>query len=403
LLSLCIVRNEPEFIHEIIKWVDSILVNNTYFKVAQYPVGIESRVQDVKSLIDIEKKDITRIIGIFGMGGIGKTTIAKAIYNSIACQFEGSCFLGNIKETSCRMDGLIDLQNKLLSKILGDSSLKVDHVDQGITLIEQRLCSLRIFLVLDDVDQLVQLEKLIGKGDRFGLGSRIIITTRDKHLLTAHGADLAYQVNKLNCYEAHQLFCWNAFKSDIPNYDFLELIEHVTGYAGGLPLALIVLGSYLYGKSLNEWKSALAMYKRIPNKTIQEILRISYDGLEDTVKNIFLDIACFFKGQELCHVSKILDARGFFADIGIQVLVDKSLIYIDHHEYCPNTKLPYKSLEMHDLLQEMGREIVRQESPTEPGNRSRLWFHEDVRQVLERNEVRLMLKIHSNFRFVSFS
>jgi hypothetical protein len=48
---------------------------------------------------------------------------------------------------------------------------------------------------------------------------------------------------------------------------------------------------------------------------------------------------------------------------------------------------------MHDLLQEMGREIVRQESPKEPGKRSRLWFHEDVRHVLEENTVRIMLKI----------
>jgi hypothetical protein len=59
-----------------------------------------------------------------------------------------------------------------------------------------------------------------------------------------------------------------------------------------------VLGSDLFGKGLHEWKSALDRYKRIPNKTLHEILRISYDGLEDTVKDIFLDIACFFKGKK---------------------------------------------------------------------------------------------------------
>jgi DNA replication protein DnaC len=138
-VSFCIGRNEPEFIHEIIEWVNSILVKKTYFQVAQYPVGIESRVQDVKSLLDIEKNDSTCMVGIFGTGGIGKTTIAKAIYNSIASQFEGSCFLENIRETSSQKDGLIHLQNKLLSKILGGSSLMVDNVDQGITLIKQRL------------------------------------------------------------------------------------------------------------------------------------------------------------------------------------------------------------------------------------------------------------------------
>jgi hypothetical protein len=226
LLSFCIGRNEPEFIQEIIEWVNSILVKKTYFQVAQYPVGIESRVQVVKSLLDIEKNDSTCMVGIFGTGGIGKTTLAKAIYNSIASQFEGSCFLENIRETSDQMGGLMSLQNKLLSNILGGgSSLTVDNVDQGVTLIEKRLRSLRVLLVLDDVDKLVQLEKLAGKGYWFGLGSRVIITTRDKDLFRAHGVGSVYQVNELDDNEALQLFSWNAFKSDKPNDDFVELTK----------------------------------------------------------------------------------------------------------------------------------------------------------------------------------
>jgi ABC-type oligopeptide transport system ATPase subunit len=392
LLSFYIGRNEPEFIHEIIEWVNLIFVNKAYFQVAQYPVGIESRVQDVKSLLDIEKKDTTCMVGIIGIGGIGKTTIAKAIYNSVASQFEGSCFLENIRETSAQK-GLIHLQNKLISAILRGSSLMVDNVDQGITLIKKRLRLIKLLLVLDDVDQSVQLEKLVGKGDWFGLGSRIIITTKDNHLLSAHGVDLAYRMNVLDHNEAIQLFSWNAFKSDKPNDDFMELTEHVIGYAGGLPLALVVLGSDLYGKGLHEWKSALDRYKTNPNKKVQEILRISYDGLEDTVKDIFLDIACFFKGEKVGYVSKILDKCGFFPDYGIKVLVDRSLVSIDKD---------FETLIMHDLLQEVGREIVRQESPKEPDKRSRLWFHEDVRHVLEENSVRLMLKILYNLHLFLF-
>jgi len=161
------------------------------------------------------------------------------------------------------------------------------------------------------VDQLVELEKLVGKGDWFGLGSRIIIAIRDKHLLTSHGVDSIYQVNELDDYEALQLFSWHASKRDKPNNGFAELTEHVISYAGGLLLALVVMGADLFGKGLHEWKNALDWYKRIPNKKIQEILRISYDGLEDTVKDTFLDIACFFKGEELGHVSKIVDKCGF--------------------------------------------------------------------------------------------
>jgi uridine kinase len=92
----------------------------------------------VKSLLNIEKNDSIYIVGIFGTGRIGKTTLAKAIYNSIASQFECSCFLGDNRETSRQKDSLIHLQNKLLLKILGGSSLMVDNVDQGIASIKQR-------------------------------------------------------------------------------------------------------------------------------------------------------------------------------------------------------------------------------------------------------------------------
>jgi hypothetical protein len=96
--KFCIGRNEPGFIQEIIQWVNSILVKHTYFQVVRYQ---ESRVQYVKPLLDIEKNDSTCMVGIFETGGINKTTIAKAIYNSIASLTEGSCFLENIRETSC--------------------------------------------------------------------------------------------------------------------------------------------------------------------------------------------------------------------------------------------------------------------------------------------------------------
>jgi hypothetical protein len=384
----CIGRNGSIFVNQIVQVV-SRTINRTYLYVAKHPVGVESRVEDINVLLSIGMNDI-RMAGIFGVGGIGKTTIAKAIYNLVAYQFEYSCFLANVRETSMRECGMIQLQEKLLFEILGISSLKVGNVHRGINVIKERLCCKMVLLVLDDVDQIVQLETLAGGCDWFGLGSRIIITTRDKHLLTKHKVDLTYKVKELDHNEALQLFSWNAFKSDKPKDDFVELTKHAIRYAGGLPLALTVLGSDLYGRDIHHWKSALEKYKRIPEKNIQEKLKISYDGLDESEKNIFLDLACFFKGEHVEYVIKILDSCGFFPYIGITVLMDKSLITIDESN----------ALVMHDLLQEMGREIVRQESPKEPGKRSRLWFHEDVRYVLEENMVRVTSKRFSNFIFV---
>ena len=237
------------------------MVNRTYLNVAKYPVGIEPRVHEVNSLLSIGRNDI-RMVGILGIKGIGKTTIAKAIYNSIAYQFDGSCFLANIGETSKQESGLVHLQETLLSEILGDTRIsQVGNVNRGINVMKQRLCSKRILLVLDGVDKLVQLETLAGNRNWFGIGSRIIITTREKALLANHEVDLIYPVRDMDHNEALQLFSLNAFKTEKPPENYAILTERAIRYARGLPLVLTDLGSELYGRSIVQWKSALDKYE----------------------------------------------------------------------------------------------------------------------------------------------
>jgi len=67
-------------------------------------------------------------------------------------------------------------------------------------------------------------------------------------------------------------------------------LDAVVTYASGLPLALEVIGSNLFGKSLQAWKSSSKQYKRILYNQIVEILKVSFDALVEE-KNIFLDIA----------------------------------------------------------------------------------------------------------------
>ena len=127
------------------------------------------------------------MVGIHGLGGIGKTTIAKAVYNRIVDHFEGSCLLENVRENSRTNDGIIQLQENLLSKILWDKHLKVDSLAEGFNMIQERLHSKRILLILDDMDKSKQIENLLGSCDWFVLGSRVIITTRDEHLVATLG------------------------------------------------------------------------------------------------------------------------------------------------------------------------------------------------------------------------
>jgi hypothetical protein len=352
-------------------------LNNTHLFIALYPIGVDAHVQDINFGLNVGANDI-RLVGILGMGGIGKTTIAKAIYNQFFHGFEGKSFLANVRETSKEPRGQIHLQEQLLSDILKTSEIKISSVDRGINMIKERLCNKAILVILDDVDQMEQLNAVCRRRDWFGMGSRIIITTRDEHLLKEIEVDSVYRVTKMNDIDSLKLFSLHAFRNSYPIEDYTDLSRSVVAYCGGLPLALEVLGSFLFSRSKLEWKSALDKLKRIPHEQIQNKLRISFDGLSDnTEKDIFLDISCFFIGKDIDYVVKILDGCGFFAEIGISVLIQRSLLKVNEtNEFI-----------MHDLLRDMGREIIREKHPNELGKWSRLWLHEDAFDILAKHEV----------------
>ena len=142
------------------------------------------------------------------------------------------------------------------------------------------------------------------------------------------------------------------------------------------PLALEVLGSFLFERSIAEWKNALEMFKEDPDPEINQVLKLSFDGLSNSAKDIFKDIACLFNHEKKGHVLQMLDCLGRFSLIGLSVLIDKSLLKISENN----------ELWMHNLIESMGRNMVRQES-LEPGERSRLWLYKDIVHVLINNTV----------------
>ncbi|XP_057761680.1 TMV resistance protein N-like isoform X3 [Arachis stenosperma] len=207
---------EHMFIGNIVDNISKKIRRRSALPVADHPVGLDSPVSKVASLLDVESSAGVHMVGIYGIGGIGKTTLALAVYNLIADNFDGLCFLENVRENSNR-HGIVHLQNILLSEILEKKKIKLSSSKQGTSEIQKRLCQIKVLLVLDDVDEQEQLKAIAGKPDWFGHGSRIIITTRDKHLLTLHDIERTYEVQGLNEEGPLDLLQWKAFKTDIVN------------------------------------------------------------------------------------------------------------------------------------------------------------------------------------------
>ncbi|KAL6316820.1 hypothetical protein AAG906_021120 [Vitis piasezkii] len=290
-LSGCHVKHgyESQAIQRIVQ--DILRRNLKLLHVGDKLIGMERRLKEMASLMPIDSNDVC-MIGIYGIDGICKTTLAKVV-----------------------------------------------------------------LVVLDDVDSDEQLNCLFPNHNAFGLGSRIIVTSRDKYLLVRCQVDALYGVKELNCKEAIQLFSPRAFHMNSPQKD----------YCKGLPLALEVLGSFLFGKKKIEWKSVLQRLEKEPFLKIQHVLVRGFEVLGMLEREIFLDVACFFNREDLDFVQQILDACHSFAKLIMQELDDKSLISILD-----------KKLLMHDLMQKADWEIVRRQNHNEPGKLSRLWDPEDV-------------------------
>ncbi|XP_024993586.1 TMV resistance protein N-like isoform X1 [Cynara cardunculus var. scolymus] len=245
---------ESKFIDMISKHIFNEL-NDGPLHVGVNLVGVHFRAEQMNLLHFAEASEV-HMIGICGVWGIGKTSIAKAVYNRLYVHFEGCSFCEDIKGFVKMHGGMIQLQRQIIEDIT-KADMKIRSVGEGSSVMKRIMASKQVLVILDEIDQLDQLEALAGAHCWFGPGSLIVITGEDRQLLLGHGVEKIYDVELLNDDEAMELLSLYAFKQKHPKEDFTWLSKQVVQYVKGHPLALKVLGCFLFGKTVHEWESEL--------------------------------------------------------------------------------------------------------------------------------------------------
>ncbi|XP_057839911.2 disease resistance protein Roq1 [Cryptomeria japonica] len=372
----------------IVEAVQAEVQRKTRLHVAQYPVGLNNVVKDLERrclgelVYDFENrrrlkttlakgllKDEAKVVGIFGMGGIGKTTLAKELFNRKSCNYSRASFLFDVREAYERRE-LPSLQLKLLKDLFHSHHLSFKNTEEGISYLKDSLerspADLSFLLVVDDIDHVEQLNALLVMDILNKLGnSLVIITTRDVGVLINTGITDGYLLKGMDRNHGSELFCWHAFDQPNPLEGYEELVDSFFEVCGGLPLSLQVLGRHVHGRSEDYWRSELIEVRKMLPRDVKQRLRISFDALNSEEKHIFMDIACIFGGREQSIAKRVWDGSGWNAQHALEALRDKCLVEGgDSH------------LRMHDHLRDLGREMAIELNPP-----LRLWRRQDLKYL----------------------
>ncbi|XP_071718428.1 TMV resistance protein N-like [Rutidosis leptorrhynchoides] len=368
-------RLETEFIKEIVKEL-SKRIRVPVRTSLPLLIGKEDAIEYVSSWLKDGSSHTVDILSIYGMGGIGKSTLAKYIYDSYCREFDTSSIVEDIsRKCAGKIDKLLDLKNQLCNDISKASSMQVHDVS---------VASNKVLIVLDDIDSIEQLDALLGnKG--FNQGSKIIITTRNMSLterceLCKAKAEYRHKKYPLEhlCNDASlKLLCHHAFNCEELKDGYKVVSEDILKYCQGHPLALKVLGSNLYNRDLSYWESCIKELKKGPEghvSRVNNILKMSFESLESkNDKELFKYIACLFVGMDRGFAETVLHECNLNTSTGIEHLIDRCLLRIVRNG----------EFHMHSLIQEMGKYVVDLESEN-PWERSFLWGNEDSIDVLKK-------------------
>ncbi|XP_034678576.1 putative disease resistance protein RGA4 [Vitis riparia] len=336
----------------------------------------EDKEEIIKLLVSSGNEKNLSVVAIVGIGGLGKTTLARLVYDDekVVRHFEFRLWVHVPVGFDVR-----SLVKKILHEVSSEHVEGLDLFDLKDKLHEE-LNRRRYLLVLDDVwevpiDRWEELRSLLIVGNE---GSKILVTTRNRQVAEHMGDHSPFDLKRIKEDESLNLFLKMAFEEGeekkYPN--LINIGKEIVEWCAGVPLIIKSLGVMLYSRiQESEWLSFLENdIFPIFKPGILPALLLSYIHLPTCLKECFTYCALFPEDYEIekksliqlwmaqGYIQSLNDNNEQLEDIGgeyFDVLVSRSFFMVERHAY--NNKEYYK---MHKLIHELAQTIIASDVPT---------------------------------------
>jgi hypothetical protein len=280
-------------------------------------VGLQEDDKQMQGLVQLLTDESNHsLVLLHGMGGIGKTTLAKAVFNQLKAgnRTLPCCFVR--LDPDMKVDDVVKQQQQLLQELARYKGDTTRRADKGQQLLAEQLGGKTVLLVVDNVWG-NQLEWVVSKRTLKELldnGSMVLVTSRELTAADRFLGEGALDVKKvpmqfLSAERSLELFCRHAFGSSPPPAELLQQVKAVVARCGGLPMALEVLG-LLFRESSDWAKSCKSLNATLEDaythkeahrleaeRTLFGALRLSWSMLKSEEQEALLDIVWFLKAQ----------------------------------------------------------------------------------------------------------
>ncbi|OMO69185.1 Disease resistance protein [Corchorus olitorius] len=272
-------------------------------------VGIEAPSKKLMELL-LDDDPRLKVISVAGMGGSGKTTLVKKVYDDVRFKNRFRYHVWATISQSFNMDELLkDIIRQIYAVNMqpiprGVETIKVSYLGK---MVQDSLRASSYLLILDDLWSIIAWNDII-KTLPISKRSRIVLTTRDLNIAPPSCPKFEthiHRMDKLSQDESKILFCRKAFQDGICPPHLEETLESILNKCDGLPLAINSIGGFLRKKEMtSEWKTVnhsldFEMRTNAGLDFMKKILTLSYNELPDEIKLCFLYFSMFPEDKKI--------------------------------------------------------------------------------------------------------